>query len=100
MWLSRLSTAQLALLGDKILETISYQSIASKSSSSVSAIAGTLNVEEHISQLTKEFGKFRSNYYYFRNKNSPDQTRLCSKFRNRIMKHQKTFGNNVNKCTK
>lgn len=112
LWLQRLPTqvrailavsseelTKLALLGDKILETVNHQSIASTSTNnSVSAISGTSKIEEQISQLTMQFEKFRNNF----KQSDRNRSRSRSRYNNneKICYYHKRFGNNAKKCTK
>lgn len=94
---------QLAQIGDKILETVSYQSIAATSSSaSVSEIPKASKMEDQISQLTKEFSRFRNDFQSFKNSNR-DRSRSRSKSNDRqdkICYYHKKFGINAKKCTR
>lgn len=91
---------QLALLGDKIMETMSYQCIES-AATSVSSVSATSKLEEQISQLSKEFSRFRNDNQSFRN-SSNNRSRSKSQDRNqeKICYYHKRFGINAKKCTK
>lgn len=112
LWLSRLppqmrailavsseELPKLALLGDKIMETMPSQTLAS---ASINPSSSPSHLEQQISQLSKKFDELKSNLSSRRDSNRTNnrqRNRSRSKSRSTICYFHRKFGEQARKCT-